>query len=72
VAGTSHLLHTRGRRSGAVVARASHLMARGRRSGASRGRSKPLIVVSGLPLRELRVLANHRWPNVEKIATCTR
>jgi hypothetical protein len=69
--GASHLLHTWGRRSGAVVTGASHLVAWGRRCGAARGRSKPPIVVSGLPLRELWMLANHRWSNVEK-TTSTR
>jgi hypothetical protein len=54
----SHLLHTRGRRIGAVMAGASHLVAQGRRSGAARGRSKPPVVVSGLPFCELQVLAN--------------
>jgi hypothetical protein len=44
---------------------ASHLLARGR-SGAARGSSEPLIAVLGLPLRELRMLANHGWPHVEK------
>jgi hypothetical protein len=44
-----------------VVARASHLLAaRERRGGVARGRSEPPVAVSGLPLRELRVLANHR------------
>jgi hypothetical protein len=55
----SHLLHTRERRSGAVAARASHLMAQGRRSGAARGRSKPPVAVSGLSLRELQMISNH-------------
>jgi hypothetical protein len=55
------------RRSGAAAARASHLLAVwGRRGGAARGGSEPPIVVLGLPLHELRMLANHRWPNVEK------
>jgi hypothetical protein len=48
------------RRSGAVAVGASHLHTRGRRSGAVQGRSKPLVAISGLPLRELRVLVNHR------------
>jgi hypothetical protein len=55
----SHLLHTRGRRSGVVVAGASHLLARGRRSGVTQGRSEPPIAVSGVLLHELRMLANH-------------
>jgi hypothetical protein len=42
-----------------AVAGASHLVARGRISGPARGRSKPLIAVSGLHLREDRMLANH-------------
>jgi hypothetical protein len=54
----SYLLHMRGRRTGVVAAVASHLVAQGR-SGAAQGRSKPPIVVSGLPLRELRMFANH-------------
>jgi hypothetical protein len=62
----SHLLHTCGRRSGAAAARASHLMVQGRRRGAAQGRSKPPVAVSGLPLRELRMLAKHGWPNVTK------
>jgi hypothetical protein len=57
-AASSHLLDTRGR-SGAMTAEASHLVEREMRSGVARGRSKSPIVVSGLPLRELRVLANH-------------
>jgi hypothetical protein len=68
----SHLLHTLGRRSGAAATGASHLIAWGRRSGEARGRSKPPIAVLGLPLYELWVLANHRWPNVEKIVRCKR
>jgi hypothetical protein len=36
------------------------------------GRSEPLVAVSGSPLRELRMLANYGWPNVEKIATYIR
>jgi hypothetical protein len=48
------------RRSGVAVARAFHLVTRGRRSGAARGRSKPPIAVLGMPLHELRALANHR------------
>jgi hypothetical protein len=43
-----------------------------RRSSVTRGRSKPPIAVSDLPLHELRVLANHWWPTVEKTAACTR
>jgi hypothetical protein len=59
-AGASHLLHTRGRRSGAVAAGVSHLVARGRRSDAAQGRSKPPVVVTCLPLHDLQILANHR------------
>jgi hypothetical protein len=71
VARASHLLHTWGRRSGAMTAGASHLVAWGRRSDAARGRSKSPVAVSGLPLHELRVLANHGWHNVTKnSATC--
>jgi hypothetical protein len=44
--------------SGAVAAGASHLLAWGRRSGAARGRRKPPVAVSGLPLRVQGVLAN--------------
>jgi hypothetical protein len=58
VTGGSHLLHTRGRRSGAEAAGASHLLARGRRSGAARGRRKPPVAVLDLPLRVQGVLAN--------------
>jgi hypothetical protein len=47
-----------------VATGASHLLARGRRSSAARGRSEPPIAVLGPPLRELRMLANHGWPNV--------
>jgi hypothetical protein len=50
-AGASHLLHMRGR-SGVATAGAFYLVAR--------GRSKPSIAVSDLPLYELQVLANHR------------
>jgi hypothetical protein len=50
-AGASHLLHMRGR-SGVATAGAFYLVAR--------GRSKPSIAVSDLPLCELKVLANHR------------
>jgi hypothetical protein len=66
---TSHLLHTRGRRSDVAAAGASHLLAWGRRRSAARGRSEPPVALSGLPLHELRMLANHSWPNIEKIAT---
>jgi hypothetical protein len=52
VARASHLLHTRGRRSGVVAARDSHLLVRGRRSGVTRGRNKPPIAVSGLASSE--------------------
>jgi hypothetical protein len=38
------------------------------RCGAAWGRSKPFVAISNLPLRELWVLANHRWPNVKKTA----
>jgi hypothetical protein len=56
----SHLSRRREEeRCGAVAAGSSHLLARGRRSGAAQGRSKPLVAVSGLPLRKLRMLANH-------------
>jgi hypothetical protein len=48
--GAYHLV-VRGRRSGAAAAGASHLVAR--------GRSKSPIAVSGLPLHELRMLANY-------------
>jgi hypothetical protein len=48
------------KRSGAAVVGASHLVVRGSRSSATQGRSKPPIAVLGLPLRELRVLANYR------------
>jgi hypothetical protein len=53
-----------------MVARASHLLARGRRSGAAQGRSEPPVAISGLPLHELRMLANHGWPTLETILTC--
>jgi hypothetical protein len=46
-----------------VVARASHLLARRRRSSAAQRRSEPLVVVSGLPLGEFQMLANHGCPN---------
>jgi hypothetical protein len=64
-------LHTRvigwRRRSDAAATRASHVLAtRGKRGGAAQGRSEPLIAVSGLPFHELWMLANHRWPNIEK------
>jgi hypothetical protein len=53
-----------------VAARASQfLVARGKRSGAARGRSESFVAILGLPLRELQMLANHSWPNVEKLAT---
>jgi hypothetical protein len=39
-----------------MAAGASHLVAQGRRSGVARGRRKSPVEVSGLPLRELRVL----------------
>jgi hypothetical protein len=56
-----------------VAARASHLLSRGRRSGAARGRSEPPVTVSGLLLREPRMLlANHGLPNVERTKTCIR
>jgi hypothetical protein len=63
---TSHLLHTRGRRSGAMMTGASHLMERGMRSGVARGRSKSPIAISDLSLHELRVLANHGRSKVSK------
>jgi hypothetical protein len=59
VVGGSHLLHMQGRRSGAAAVGASHLLARERRSGASQGRRKPPVVVSGMPLHEQGVHANH-------------
>jgi hypothetical protein len=66
---TSHLLHTRGRRGGVAAAGASHLLAWGRRRSAARGRNEPPVALSDLPLHELWMLANHSWPNIEKIAT---
>jgi hypothetical protein len=67
------LLPAWGRRSGAAVAKASHLLTRGRKRSAARGRSKPPVGVSGMLLRELwMLLANHGWPNVEKTTTCIR
>jgi hypothetical protein len=62
----------RGRRSGVVAATASHLLVRGRRRGVARERSEPLVAVSGMPLRELLMLAKDGWPNVEKTITCIR
>jgi hypothetical protein len=59
MAGGSHLLHTRGRRSGAATAGASHLLVQGRRGGVARGRRKPPVAVSGLPLHVQGVLVNH-------------
>jgi hypothetical protein len=48
----SHLLHMQ-ERSGVAAPGTYHLVVRGRRSGAARGRSKPPVVVSGLPLHDL-------------------
>jgi hypothetical protein len=63
----------RGRRSGVVAAKASHLLVRGRRRrGVARERSEPLVAVSGMPLHELLMLAKDGWPNVEKTITCIR
>jgi hypothetical protein len=62
-----HSSHRIKERSGAVAARASHLLAaRGRRSGVARGRSEPPVVVSDLLLRELQMLANHECLNIKK------
>jgi hypothetical protein len=47
------LQHTRGRRSVAGTAGASHLLAQGRRSGRARGRNEPPVAASVLPLRAL-------------------
>jgi hypothetical protein len=54
-----------------MVGVADLLDARGRRSVAlARGRSEPPVAVSGLLLHKLQMLlANHGWPNVEKITT---
>jgi hypothetical protein len=41
-----------------------------RRSGAARRRSKPPVVVSGLPLRELRMLVSMAELISQKTATC--
>jgi hypothetical protein len=55
------------KRSSAATAKASQLLAAWeRRGGAAQGKSESLVAISGLPLRELRMLANHRWPNIEK------
>jgi hypothetical protein len=64
-------IHTRvirwSRRNSVAAVRASHLLAvRGRRGGVTRGRSsEPPVAISGLPLHELGMLANHRWPNMQ-------
>jgi hypothetical protein len=53
-AGAADLLDTRGRR----------------RVVLAQGRSEPPVAVSGLLLRDLRMLvAKHDWSNVEKITT---
>jgi hypothetical protein len=53
----------KGRRSGAVVARASHLMHAPpplwEEEQCGSRRSEPPVAVSDLPLHELRILANH-------------
>jgi hypothetical protein len=56
----SHLLHTRGRKSGVVATRDSHLLALGRRGGVDQGRSdEPPVAISDLPLCKLQILVNH-------------
>jgi hypothetical protein len=53
-----------------VMARASHLLARGRRKSPARGRSEPPVAVSGMLIRELRMLlTSHGWSNIEKTTT---
>jgi hypothetical protein len=55
--GTSHISTLESSDGGgAAMARASHILL-------ARGRSEPPVAVSGLPLYELRMLANHGWPS---------